>query len=145
MLVLDTNHLSEIDRDTSLGRRLRERLGGNLDDTCVTIISAEELLRGWLALIRSSRDSRAQIQAYSRLSRCLSVLNDWTLLSWDEDTAQIFVDLRRKQIRVGTLDLRIASIALAYDATVLSRNLVDFRQASRTGWTDRFPPPYPLS
>jgi predicted nucleic acid-binding protein len=69
MLVLDTNHLSEIDRDTSLGRRLRERLGGNLDDTCVTIISAEELLRGWLALIRSSRDSRAQVQAYSRLSR----------------------------------------------------------------------------
>lgn len=128
MLILDTNHLSELDRDSPIGAQLGQRLGAFLDDTYVTIISAEELLRGWLALVKSARDRHSQIQAYGRLSRCLRELNDWTVLEWDEDSAGIFDDLRAAGIRIGTLDLRIASITLAYDATLLTRNLADFRQ-----------------
>ncbi len=44
MLVLDTNHLSEIDRDSDEGRRLKGLLRPYLDDTYITIISTEELL-----------------------------------------------------------------------------------------------------
>jgi tRNA(fMet)-specific endonuclease VapC len=36
------------------------------------------------------------------------------------------LSLRRKGIRIGTMDLRIASITLAHDATLLTRNSVDF-------------------
>jgi len=31
-------------------------------------------------------------------------------------------------LRIGTLDLKIACIALAYDATLLTRNATDFAQ-----------------
>lgn len=36
------------------------------------------------------------------------------------------VSLRRLRIRIGTMDLRIASIALAHGAKLLTRNSVDF-------------------
>jgi tRNA(fMet)-specific endonuclease VapC len=32
------------------------------------------------------------------------------------------------KIRIGTMDLKIAAIALAHGATLLSRNLVDFKK-----------------
>ena len=50
------------------------------------------------------------------------------MLPWDTDTADIFQELRKQRIRIGTMDLKIASIVLAYNATLLSRNLRDFQQ-----------------
>jgi tRNA(fMet)-specific endonuclease VapC len=47
---------------------------------------------------------------------------------FDEKAADLFGSLRRKKVRIGTMDLRIASIALANDFTLLTRNLVDFQQ-----------------
>jgi tRNA(fMet)-specific endonuclease VapC len=47
---------------------------------------------------------------------------------FDERAADIFGDLRQQRIRIGTQDLKIASICLANDALLLSRNLVDFQQ-----------------
>jgi tRNA(fMet)-specific endonuclease VapC len=34
--------------------------------------------------------------------------------------------LKRSRLRVGTMDLKIAAIALAHGATLLTRNLKDF-------------------
>ena len=39
-----------------------------------------------------------------------------------------FETLRQQRVRIGTMDLRIASIALARGYTVLTRNLVDFEK-----------------
>jgi len=36
--------------------------------------------------------------------------------------------LQRARTRVGTMDLKIASIALANDATLLTRNTSDFKR-----------------
>ena len=35
-------------------------------------------------------------------------------------------DLKKRRVRIGTMDLRIAAIALSRDLTVLSRNASDF-------------------
>ena len=37
-----------------------------------------------------------------------------------------FVSLQKQPVRSGTMDLKIAAIALAHDALLLTRNLVDF-------------------
>jgi tRNA(fMet)-specific endonuclease VapC len=61
----------------------------------------------------------------------LSILRDFSqmnLLPYDERTHSQFLSLSRQRIRIGTLDLRIASIALAHGATVVTRNLRHFRQ-----------------
>lgn len=127
MLILDTNHLSEIDRDTAAGKRLLERLHPHVNEAYITIISSEELLGGWLSLIRGTQIEQTRIYAYAQFGKCLKAQNDWTVLPWDEDTAVHFAALRKQGVRIGTLDLRIASITLAYKATLLSQNLRDFR------------------
>jgi tRNA(fMet)-specific endonuclease VapC len=58
----------------------------------------------------------------------LASYSDRQVLPFDEAAADIFDDLRSQRIRIGTMDLRIASIALATGMTLLSRNLVDFQR-----------------
>lgn len=127
MLILDTNHLTEIDLDTAKGRALVQKLASAADECFLPIVVAEEITRGWLALIAKARDVEDQVYAYGRFGRSIAELNQWTLLEWDADTAAHFVRLRNEGVRIATMDLRIASVALAYDATLLSRNLKDFR------------------
>jgi tRNA(fMet)-specific endonuclease VapC len=40
----------------------------------------------------------------------------------------VLASLKARHVRIGTMDLRIASIALSLDAIVLTRNLVDFER-----------------
>ena len=51
---------------------------------------------------------------------------DYKIIGWTARAGAKFAQLRRQGVRVGTLDLRIASIAIANDATLLTRNLKDF-------------------
>ena len=48
------------------------------------------------------------------------------MLDFDEAAAAKFEDLQRLRLRIGTMDLKIAAIAVSRGATVLSRNLKDF-------------------
>ena len=128
MLVLDTDHLVELDRGSAEGVALQRKLEDANDEIATTIISAEEQFRGWLAQIRRQRDPRRQIEAYQRLQRRIDFFAAWNVLPWDMASADILQDLRGQRVRVGTMDLKIASIVLAHDATLLSRNLRDFRQ-----------------
>ena len=84
--------------------------------------------RGWLAQIRRKRDPHEQIAAYQRLQRRIEFFAAWYVLPWDTAAADILQELRRQRLRIGTMDLKIASIVLAHNATLLSRNLRDFHQ-----------------
>jgi tRNA(fMet)-specific endonuclease VapC len=128
MLVLDTDHLVELDRGSSQGAALQRKLEDAGDAVVTTIISAEEQFRGWLAQIHRQRDPHEQIATYQRLQRRIAFFAAWYILPWDTDAADILQGLRRQRVRIGTMDLKIASIVLAHDATLLSRNLRDFQQ-----------------
>ena len=63
----------------------------------------------------------------------------WTLLAWTDASDTIFRDRRAQRVRIGTPDLRIASVARSLDTVALSRNLRDFRQVPRwriENWLD---------
>ncbi len=107
---------------------MRSKLESVSEDIATTIISAEEQLRGWLAQIHRQRDPHEQIKAYERLHERIDFYAAWEVLPWDATTANIFQDLRGQRIRIGTMDLKIASIALEHDATLLTRNMRDFEQ-----------------
>jgi tRNA(fMet)-specific endonuclease VapC len=47
-------------------------------------------------------------------------------VDYDQREAVEFERLRQARIHIGTMDLKIAAIALANNATLLSRNLADF-------------------
>ena len=128
MLVLDTDHFSELERDLEPGKRLSQRLGLSSFDKALTIITIEEEMRGWLTEIRRRDDLHRQIAPYAKLQRQVEAFADWIILPWDADSADLFVKLRRQGLRIGSMDLKIACIALAHDATLLTRNATDFAQ-----------------
>ncbi len=66
MLVLDTDHLVELDWGTPQGGFLRRKLENTRDTVATTIVSAEEQLRGWLAQIHRQRDPHEQVAAVQR-------------------------------------------------------------------------------
>ena len=92
----------------------------------MTVITLEEQMRGWLAEISRHHNPRRQVGGYAKLQRQVDVFADWIVLSWDDDSAKLFVDLRRQGVRIGSMDLKIACIAMAYDAILLTRNSRDF-------------------
>jgi tRNA(fMet)-specific endonuclease VapC len=128
LLVLDTDHFSEWERGSAAGSRLRTRLESVQPAKAVTIVTVEEQMRGWLARIRRHNDPHRQIPPYAKLLRQVEAFGSWLILPWDTDTAHLFVDLRRQPVRIGSMDLKIACIALTHDATLLTRNAHDFAQ-----------------
>src|SRR5439155_23951089 len=106
----------------------RERIAASRQDAATTIVTVEEQLRGWLAEIHRLTDPHRQILAYERLQGRIDFFGAWTVLPWDTSAADMFVRFRRGGVRIGSLDLKIACIALVHDATLLSRNATDFAQ-----------------
>jgi len=127
MILLDTDHFSVFtdERDPRHGL-LNVRLEAAAEQVACTIVSVEEVLRGWLAFIHRLRDVHRQIPAYVRLGQFFNILSDWEIVSFDEPAAGQFVSLRRSRTRIGTMDLKIASIALVNDALLITTNLRDF-------------------
>jgi tRNA(fMet)-specific endonuclease VapC len=48
------------------------------------------------------------------------------VLEFDSRAAAEFERLQRLRLRIGTMDLKIAAVALTHDATVLTKNFKDF-------------------
>jgi tRNA(fMet)-specific endonuclease VapC len=130
MYILDTDHMSLLEwRGTTIGQRLVERLRTLSEKEAVTtIVTYEEQMRGWLSVLARSRTINDQVEAYGRLSRLLSNYLDIVVLEFDQKAAAEFDRLQRLRLRIGTMDLKIAAIALAHNATVLTRNRKDFSQ-----------------
>jgi tRNA(fMet)-specific endonuclease VapC len=93
----------------------------------VTAVTVEESLRGWLAEIRRHSEPRRQVPAYRRLITQVDIFSAWLVLPWDDAAADCFDALKSVRQRVGTQDLKIASICLAHDAMLLTRNVQDYR------------------
>lgn len=126
MLVLDTDHLSELEVRSPAGLRLLRRLEQSREDAVITAVTCEEQLRGWLAEIHRQKRPRDQITAYARLIRTIETLARWTILPLDDESSAAFDSLTKQRVRIGTNDLKIAAITLAHDATLLTRNTRDF-------------------
>jgi tRNA(fMet)-specific endonuclease VapC len=130
MIFLDTDHLTllkypENPRYTALVARMEASPDQEIG---TTIVSVEEQWRGWLAVIARVRDVARHVAPYRELMGLLDSLQKWTILPFDEAAAAEYVRLRSDGIRIGTMDLKIAGIALVHKALLLSANLSDFRK-----------------
>lgn len=127
MIVLDTDHIVEWLKGTSAkAHSLHARLTATTEEVAITIVSVEEVLRGWLAEIRRFPKVDDQIRAYERFHFAVLSFHDWRILPWNELAVAQFNSLRAQRIRVGSMDLKIGSIALTWQGTLLTRNAVDF-------------------
>jgi tRNA(fMet)-specific endonuclease VapC len=129
-VVLDTDHLSILQwREEPACSRLRERLKQlPADDVATTIISFQEQVQGWLAYLNRARKPEQVVLAYAELEEIWRWFLKMNVLSFSDEAQMRFTELRRQCPRLQTMDLRIASIALVSNSTLLTRNLRDFRQ-----------------
>lgn len=129
MYIFDTDHLSVLERGGANAQRLMQRLQnvGSIQ-VAVSIISYEEQMRGWLSYINKVKTVEQQVEAYKQLKQQLTNYCAIPILEFDEQAAQEFQRLRKVYRRLGTMDLKIASVALVNKAVLLTRNTVDFGQ-----------------
>jgi tRNA(fMet)-specific endonuclease VapC len=130
MILLDTDHLTVLldDRDARHIQLKGLIETANDDFISTTVISVEEQCRGWLAIINRQLDVRLQVPAYRRLAKLFNFLASWDIILFDAAAADEFLRLRKQRIRIGTQDMKVASIALMNDALLLSANLRDFQR-----------------
>jgi tRNA(fMet)-specific endonuclease VapC len=126
MLILDTDHVSVMLRDHPVDGRLVRRLASRPQPAFLTIITVGELHRGWLALINKARQQHARLRAYDEYFTTVEALRAWEILPWTKASDDLFERLVAARVRIGTMDLRIAAIALSVGATLLTRNVRDF-------------------
>ena len=124
LYVLDTDHLT-------LFRYGHAAVTARVDATpadqlATTIVTIEEQLTGWYTLLRKCKRQREIVVAYEQLAESVLFLSTLPIFAFSDGAAEIMAELRKQKIRISTLDLRIASIALANDAVVVTRNLQHF-------------------
>lgn len=108
-----------------------QRVEVNAENLAVTIVTVEELIRGWFKVIKNaSEPSQADklVLAYTRLWDTLDDFKNLNILKFDQNAFTIYTEFRSQRIRIGTQDLRIAAIVLANKGILVTRNYRDFSQ-----------------
>jgi len=131
-VVLDTNHFAELVHESSVGQRLKRRIGDQGAQVFTTIVTVQEVTEGWSAFIRKQKAGSAkQVHGYAQFQHSLELLMRFIVLPFDEPVAAIFRELKKDMPQAGTQDLKIAAVWLVRDATVLTRNFGDFNRVPR--------------
>lgn len=128
MYLLDTDHMSVIQHGGAEALRLEMRLGMVPEADVVTcIVVYEERMRGWLAKAARAQPGNVWIEIYQSLNKNLTSYCALTIMPFDAAAALHFDAPQAAKLGViGTQDLKIAAIALANNATVLTRNTRHF-------------------
>lgn len=124
--ILDTDHIS-------LHQRGHESVLAHiaaLDPArlAVTVVSLEESMRGWLAVVRRAQDATALARGYRYLHEGQDYYCKRLVLPFAGPSVLQYLRLRQTLKQVGPQDLKIAAIALTHEAVVITRNRRDFGQ-----------------
>lgn len=130
MFILDTDHLSIIERHTGDEyNRVVERIKqNNPSHVFVSVVSMHEQFLGWHNAIAQRKSELDRVEPYRRLAVLFSGYYKSSILHYTEAAAREFDRLRGERVRINTMDLRIAAIAIVNQMTIVSRNGVDFER-----------------
>lgn len=129
MVVLDTDVLTLVQRKQGERfSRLAARMESAVEGIHVTIVSFEEQMRGWLAVCAKARTPERYAIEASRLHELFLDFGNWEVLPFDGRCAAEYKKLRAAKVNIGTMDLRIASIVLVHDATLITMNRRDYEK-----------------
>ncbi len=100
-------------------------------------------MRGWLAAIAKERKPQRQVGPYRELAQLFEFFSEYEIVTFDDAAATLFSGFGR--IRIGSMDKKIAAIAIANNALLLTANRRDYEQIPGVrfeNWMDE-PPPTP--
>jgi tRNA(fMet)-specific endonuclease VapC len=93
-----------------------------------SVVSLHEQVLGANTFINRAQTSTDTIRGYTILLEILQGFSFAPVLPFDAGAAAVFDGLRAQRVRIATMDLRIASIALSRNLVLLTRNIRDFSQ-----------------
>ena len=130
MFLFDTDHIVFLQRgSTPESGRIISRAARHVPaNFYFPVISLHEEFLGWNSYINRGNTPTAIVHGYSMMEGIAKNFAKRQVASFELPAATEFESLRRQRVRIGTMDLRIAAIALVRGYTVLSRNLVDFQK-----------------
>src|SRR5438045_2814093 len=101
MYVLDTDHMSILEREGTPALTLTLKISAILDsEIATTIVSYEEQCKGWLAKTARERNE-ALIRVYAQFGQHLQIYAGMNILAYDERAHNVFLTLRAQRIRIG--------------------------------------------
>jgi tRNA(fMet)-specific endonuclease VapC len=126
--LLDTDHVSILQRQSmpeyaTLSARMAQHPS---EDLTLSIISFHEQILGCHTYISRARTSDDIVRGYGMLAQVLRDFAAAPVLAFDAAAAAVFDNVSVQRVRVATMDLRIASIALSRAMVLLTRNSRDF-------------------
>ncbi|MEH2380449.1 MAG: type II toxin-antitoxin system VapC family toxin [Nostoc sp.] len=137
MYILDTDHLSLIQRNGQEGKRILTRLAAVEEgEIAVTVITYEEQVRGRLSVLSKAKTPDEQVLAYRGLQQLATDYRSIVIVPFSRRAALEHQRLRKAYPRLGNMDLKIAAISLTSNAILLTRNLSDFGQIIELGTED---------
>jgi tRNA(fMet)-specific endonuclease VapC len=125
--LLDTDHISILQKQD--GRDWGVIVGHiaqvGQKNVALSVVSFHEQLMGLHSEMSKPKNQSDLPRWYQRMSDMIDLYSKSNLLTFD-DSAFVQFQTFSKKIRVKPMDIRIASIALANDLTLVTRNTSDF-------------------
>lgn len=125
--ILDTDTTSLLLRGNPNVSRQVKSVGA---DVAISIVTAQELFNGWVVRINNAKNGDELIQLYAKFSRIIDLCKKVPVLPFDRNAAIELKSLLQSQSALAKQrlqkDMRIAAIALANNATIVTCNYRDF-------------------
>jgi len=138
VFVFDTDHLGILQRENEPeASNIRDRMAQfTPQHFYVAIVSFHEQVIGWSAHLSRARSQRDLMFGYAMLHDVLHNFSKLQVLDYADDASRLYVSLKKQKVSIGTMDLRIASVVLASNMTLLTRNTVDFQRVPSLKFED---------
>jgi tRNA(fMet)-specific endonuclease VapC len=126
--LLDTDHISILQKQSGPEyAALSARIAlVRRADLVFCIVSFHEQVLGCNSYLAQAKTSADIERGYRMFDRVLSAFAAAQVLPFDSKATAVFDGLVAQRVRIATMDLRIAAIALSQGLTVLTRNSRDF-------------------
>ena len=126
--ILDTDHASLF---LAGNKSIIAQVAKHSNDVAITVITVQELFNGWAGKLNDPAQANNLVHLYTKLWKTTEFFKVITVLNFEEDAENTYQALRQNKALAKKRiekDLRIASIALAQNATIVTRNYKDFSQ-----------------
>jgi tRNA(fMet)-specific endonuclease VapC len=131
--LLDTDRISFLQRrsSTEFSRLIARMNRYSSKDFALSAVSFHEQTLGAHNFINRAHTNNDLIRGYALILEILQGFSSAPVLPFDLRAIEIFDELREQKVRVATMDLRIASIAISHDLVLLTRNARDFSKVPK--------------
>ncbi|MCP4657628.1 MAG: type II toxin-antitoxin system VapC family toxin [bacterium] len=124
--LFDTDHVSLNERGHPFVRQWLAAV--HSDSVGISVITAEEMIRGRLAILARRSAGEARVHAYRKFLETVQFCATISVVPFDSYCETKFQELLGQRLRVGSQDLRIASTAPVHNLILVTRNRKDFER-----------------